>query len=367
METGSPQSAPGSIRLEATIPEPLATAGPPWGDHPPLVSVLLPVRDGVATLPRALDSIRGQQLRDLEVVAVDDGSSDGTFSLLRATAAVDPRIRVVRQAPGGIVAALETARQRARGRFLARMDADDEALPGRLEAQVAALESDPGLGVVGCGVRYFPRDRLTDGALRYESWLNSLTTPELLRRDLFVECPLAHPTFLLRREALEEVGGYREGVGPEDYDLLLRLWEGGWGLGTVPRVLLHWRDHPERLSRVDPAYAPEAFRRLKAEVLGRTLLKGREGAVIWGAGPTGKAFSRALREEGIPLLAFVEVDPRKLGQEIHGAPVIAPPEVGRFAGALCLAAVSGEQGREEVRRCLREAGWEEGRDFVAVA
>lgn len=333
----------------------------------PRVSVLLPVRDGAPFLARALRSLASQSFRDLEVVAVDDGSEDDTFTLLRAFAAADPRVRVVRQPRLGIVSALETAREAARGELLARMDADDLSLPRRLERQVEALDADPGLAVVGCGVRIVPREGLTEGRLEYERWLNSLTSSELIHRDLFVECPLAHPTLVLRRETLEAVGGYRNAAVPEDYDLLLRIHEAGGRLGTVPEPLLEWTDRPDRLSRTDPAYSLEAFRALKVEVLGRTLLRGWDGVVIWGAGPTGKAFSRLLREAGVVLRAFVDLDPRKIGQEIHGAPVLPPHGLDDHPGAFVLAAVAGMEGREEVRAALRRAGRREGRDFVAVA
>ncbi|HEX9708997.1 MAG TPA: glycosyl transferase family 2, partial [Candidatus Thermoplasmatota archaeon] len=128
-----------------------------------------------------------------------------------------------------------------------------------------------------------------------------------------------------------------------------------------------WREGPDRLSRTDPTYGPDAFRRLKVDVLSRTLLRGREGAVVWGAGPTGKAFARALREGGARLRAFVDLDPRKVGQHVYGAPVVAPDGVDDYRSALCVAAVGRPGAREDVREALRTRGWMEMRDFVAVA
>lgn len=337
------------------------------GGPAPAVSVLLPVRDGLRFVATALRSLTAQTFRDFEVVVVDDGSSDGTCDLLRAYAATDRRVVVVRQPPRGIVVALEEGRRRARGALLARMDADDIAHPLRLERQVDLLRRDPSLVVVGCGVRMVPADGLTEGRAGYERWLNSLVDSGDLHRDLFVECPLAHPTLLLRSDAVEEVGGYRDAGVPEDYDLLLRLWEAGGRLGTVPEPLLDWTDRPDRLSRTGDAYTPEAFRRVKVEVLARTVLADRPGVVIWGAGPTGKAFSHTLAEAGIPVLAFVDLDPRKLGQTIHDAPVVPPDRMGDFPGAVLLGAVSGPRPREEIRQVAAASGLVEGLDFVAVA
>ncbi|HSG47979.1 MAG TPA: glycosyltransferase [Longimicrobiales bacterium] len=332
----------------------------------PTVSVLLPARNAAGTLGLALASLRHQTFREMEILVVDDASTDGTREVAAAAARVDSRVRVLEGTGRGIVPALELARGHASGIFLARMDADDLALPSRIADQLAVLSDHPQAGVCGTGVRYVPEARVAGGALRYQRWLNALTTPEALHRDRFVECPLAHPTWLMRAEAAERAGGYRDPGWPEDYDLLLRMTEGGWELATVPGVRLLWRESGERLSRRHPRYAPDAFLRCRVHYL-RRAYPDRSAVVVWGAGPTGKAFSRAWRAEGGGVLAFVELDPRKLGQEIHGAPVVAPEELAAFRGALGAAAVGRAGARAEVREGFRSRGWREGRDFITVA
>lgn len=333
----------------------------------PSVSVLLPVRDGAAHLTEAIDSLEGQTFQDFEVLAVDDGSTDTTPELLAAWAARDSRVRIVRQEAAGIVPALERARGMARGPYLARMDADDVCDPVRFAKQLALMEDDPTVVACGCGIEYFPDGAVREGARRYQQWLNASVTPEEITRQIFVECPLAHPTFFLRAEAVEAAGGYRDPGWPEDYDLLLRLWSAGGRLAKVPAVLLRWREGPNRLSRTHPRYAPEAFLACKVHHLGRTLLRGRDGAVVWGAGPVGKAAARAFDEAGTRVLAFVEVDPRKIGQEIHGAPVLDSDEGVKIEGALHLAAVGQPGGRDQIKDVLRDAGRTELLDFVAIA
>ncbi len=334
---------------------------------PPKVSVLLPVRNGASFLDDALKSLRDQSFEDFEVVAVDDGSTDGSLEMLDAAAREDQRFVTLRQEALGIVPALEKARAAARGRFLARMDADDIAPPDRLERQVARMEADRELALCGTGVRYFPRDLLKEGRVRYEAWLNSLLTHDEIVRDIFVECPLAHPTFLMRASAVESVGGYQSGPWPEDYDLVLRLWEQGARFARIDGEPLLWRDHPARLSRQDQNYWIDGFRRLKVDVLIRRFLADGRPVVVWGAGPTGKAFSKELSRRGIEPAAFVEVAPGKIGQTIHDAPVVAPEGLQDFTGSFCLAAVSGLHGRTDVRASLTRMGWVEMRDFVAVA
>ena len=104
---------------------------------------------------------------------------------------------------------------------------------------------------------------------RYATWLNALCTPDAIRDALFVESPIAHPTAVITRAALDGVGGYRDTGGPEDYDLWLRLLLAGHRAAKVPEVLLSWRDSPRRLSRVDPRYHRRRFFATKVEHFAR--------------------------------------------------------------------------------------------------
>ena len=326
----------------------------------PRVSVLLPVRDEEPYLAECLESLSAQTLSELEVVVVDDGSTDASPAIAAEHARADSRFRVLRQEPAGMVAAPEHARAEARAPLLARRDADDVALPERLELQVTAIEEE-GLAAVGGQVEYFPEP--TGGMRAYADWLNSLVTVEAALRDLWVECPLPGPGLTARAELVS----YRDRGWPEDYDLVLRIWEGGGRFRNVDRLVYRWRDHPDRLTRTEPAYTLDAFWRCKVHFLCRTLLAGDRAAVVWGAGPTGKALARELLAAGTPLAAFVEVDPRKLGKRIHGAPVVPVERAGDFPGALALGAVSGPEGRARVRELAAGLGRVEGRDFVALA
>ncbi len=332
---------------------------------PPRISVLLPIRNAAGTLDAALESLVAQTFSDFEVIAIDDGSDDDTAQLLADWVTRDHRIRSNNTPPLGIVSALNTAAAAARGELLARMDADDVSVSTRLERQLSIMDTQPDLVACGTRVRYVPRDLVRDGALRYERWVNSVITPEDMHRDLFVECPIPHPSLMVRRSAFELVGGYREMGWPEDYDLLLRLWEAGYRFGKVPEVLLEWREQPDRLSRTDSRYAEDAFRRCKVHFL-RLRIAGRP-VVVWGAGPVGKAFARALQHEGHKVAAFVDLDPRKIGQTIHGAPVVPPAAIGKYEEAFIVAAVGSADARAEIRDSLRAAGFKEPEDYCAVA
>jgi cellulose synthase/poly-beta-1,6-N-acetylglucosamine synthase-like glycosyltransferase len=334
------------------------------GDGSPEVSVLLPVWNGENTLDKALASLHVQTFLSWECLVVDDGSEDGTAGVAEAWCRRDPRFRLLRQDHGGIVAALREGQAVARGRLLARMDADDAAMPERLARQVALMDAHPKIGLCGTGVQ-MTGDALGSGRLRYERWINRLDTPEQIRRELFVECPLPHPTFMMRREAYDASGGYRESGWPEDYDLCMRVVCAGWELGKVAEPLLEWRERPGRLSMTDPRYSPASFRALKRHYLFGLHPLGGRLFCQWGAGEVGKPW---LREWTDPRPgAVVDINPRKIGRVIHGIPVIAPEDLPPPGDALTVVAVGSPGARDEIREWLNNKGYIELCDYLFLA
>lgn len=333
--------------------------------RPPRVSILLPAYNAADTLPACLRSLLRQTEADWECVLVDDGSTDGTLACARQFAAGDERIAVVPRAHAGIVAALNAGLAHCRGTWVARMDADDVMHRGRLEAQAAALEGSD-WAAAGTHVRLFPRASLTTGRLAYERWLNGIDSPERLRAEAFVECPIAHPALMIRREVLTAVG-YRDRGWPEDYDLILRLLAAGLRVGSVPRRLLYWRDRPTRLSRVGAAYSIERFTACKAAFLAERFLAGTAAYILWGYGETGRAMRRALLAHGKRPAYIVEVHRGRLGNRIHDAPVVAPERLPRLPRYPLVISVAGTAAREQIRAALRAMGFEEPREFICAA
>lgn len=330
----------------------------------PLVSVLMPVRDAAATLGAAIDSVRAQTLAAWELIAVDDGSSDGSLELLRSVAVQDVRLRVVQGPPRGIVAALNEGLRLARAPLIARMDADDLSLPDRLEAQVRLLDSRPELGLASCLVECFPAELISDGMRHYEAWLNGLVEPEQIAVERLVESPLVHPSVLARRSVLTE---YRDGPFPEDYDLWLRMHEAGVRMAKVPRVLLRWRDGDGRLTRTDPRYGASGFLRLKAAHLARTFLRDRRAVRIWGAGPDGKRWRPILAEVGIAVAGFFDIDPRKIGGRVgRQVPVLSWERVPELRDTPLIVAVGAKGARAQIREALLGSRLREGADWLFV-
>lgn len=337
----------------------------------PIVSVLMPCYNASATLPEALESLRRQTLADFEIIAVDDGSDDATLEILQSYAVADSRLRILACEHSGIIAALNVGLAECSAPYIARMDADDRAHAQRLERQAAFLDANPEIEVVSCRVSGFPAGQVRQGFAVYLDWLNALLTDEDIRREIFIESPLPHPSLTFRREALLRVGGYQDRGWAEDYDLLLRLYLDGARFAKLDECLLEWREHPQRLTRVDSRYSLENFLRAKAYYLTRGPLARREAVIVWGAGMVGRRLGKHLLRQGAPLTAYIDIDPRKIGRTRRGLPILPPealPELWQRSSApVVLAAVGARGARRLIRQRLTTLGLREGLDWWSVA
>ena len=294
---------------------------------PVRVSVVLPVYNEEELLPEALESLLGQTDPDFEVIAVDDGSTDGTPELLDRFAAGDARVKPVCQPHEGIVATLNRGLVEARGTYIARMDADDIAHPDRLRQQADSLDRQRNIGVLSSRVEYLGDVDRNAGLARFVTWTNSLISFEDISLYRFVESPLVHPSVMFRRELVKQFGGYRDGPFPEDYELWLRWMESGVRMAKLKDTLVAWRERPDRLTRTDPRYSAQAFYRTKAPYLYRWLElhnPHHPEVIVWGAGRTSRQRLRFLTDLGIRVQAYVDVDPKKIGQRVDGVEVLRP-------------------------------------------
>ncbi len=334
----------------------------------PTLSLLLPYRSAVATLPACLASIAAQSHADYELIAVDDHSTDESAALVQAQSARDPRIRCLASPGVGLVAALNHGLVAARAEVVVRMDADDLMYDTRLARQWAHLRDDPSLTLSATQVRAFPEELLTTGFREYLRWQNACLTQADLAEEIYVESPLAHPSVAFRRAPVLALGGYRHGDFPEDYDLWLRLHSHGHRMEKLDDVLIDWRESERRTSRTDPRYARDAFDRLRAQYLARDprLLARRDDFVIWGAGRRTRQRCARLLEQGFTPRAWVDIDPRKIGNRLAGVPVCAPDVLDTPQRPFVLVYVTSHGAREAVAADLAARGYRRGRDWLAV-
>jgi glycosyltransferase involved in cell wall biosynthesis len=331
----------------------------------PSISIVLPFRNAQNTLSEAIESVIQQTCSDWELLLIDDHSEDHSTKAALEYAQKHPRIDVLRSPEPGIVHALNTGIRHSQSRWIARMDADDLCAPKRLEQQLQFALRHPETTVFSCLVKAFPQEVITEGMARYIAWLNNLVRAEDIANQLYVESPIAHPSAFFCRQAVLDIGGYRDGLFPEDYDLWLRLHEKGHRFEKVPEVLLYWREHSERLSRTDPRYDLSHFRSLKTQSLKRSFLRDHDRVHIWGAGRDGKALRKALLKQDISVACFFDIDPRKIGGRVAGVvPVHHWKEALKTPEIPLLCAVGVKGAREEIRAALIKWEFREGREFL---
>jgi glycosyltransferase involved in cell wall biosynthesis len=324
------------------------------------VAWLIPVRDEVRWLGEAVNSALAECAPSDEVLVVDDGSVEPVARNLPR----DPRVRCLRENRKGIAAALEAGRRATTADLLARLDADDVALSGRVAAQRRLFAEDPNVAAVGGGVELIGVDGRApgEGMRAYAAWINSVADPAL---EIFVECPLLHPTLILRASALERVGGWRQGDFPEDYELLLRLHAAGFALRRVPECVLRMRDYEARTSRTDPRYRASAFEDLRRAGLRATLLAHPRRIILWCGPRAGKEWMRWLLTQGHSIQRVIDI------RESHarlGIPVSPPEALRSLEVDLLLIAVGTRGAREEIRTRLSvlRPDLKEGRDVIFV-
>ncbi|MEM7376198.1 MAG: glycosyltransferase [Pseudomonadota bacterium] len=331
----------------------------------PTVSVLMPVRNGGVWLHEAVASVCQQTRDDWELVLVDDHSTDTAV----AAVPTDPRVRVIRNAGHGLVAALNTGLVACRAPFMARLDADDRMHPERLAHQCAAFAANPSLTVVASRVRSFSTSAGVPGGMRrYLAWQNRLVGHADIVDNAFVEAPLVHPSVMLRTAALRTLGGYRDCPWAEDFDLWLRGRAAGWRFGKLRRTLTEWRDHGARLTRTDARCARDRYIDARAHHLAASEVQGRDVAIC-GGGKHAVRLCRALRAHGVTVSRFYDIAPRRVGGLRQGVPVLP---LSALLGSssdrvLVLGCVARPEARRDLRLALLQSALHAGRDWLLCA
>ncbi len=337
----------------------------------PIVSILMPIYNEANTLIQTINSIQLQSLTDFEVIAINDGSEDNTQTILKQFSSTDKRIKISDLPRVGIIKALNHGLKQCKGKYIARMDADDLMHPKRLEIQVNHMQSNPDISVTSSLVESFPNKSSNTGFQRYVDWLNSLITDDLITNNIFVESPLPHPSTMLRTKELIQLGGYKDNGWAEDYDLWLRYFSNGKRMDKIPYTLLSWRDHPTRTSRTDSRYSVENFIRAKVYYLSKQILTSRDHILIWGAGQMGKRISKHLLRNDMPINCFFDINPHKIGKTLRNKPIYnvndLPKTFIKYKHPILLVAVASNNARSLIRRQLNTWGFTESIDYWCVA
>lgn len=315
----------------------------------PLISILIPFKNTESYLGDCLDSIVKQTYSNWELLIVDDSSSDTSYKLVQNYANTDARIQLLKNEGSGIIEALRTGYKQAKGTFVTRMDSDDVMVLNKLEKMQQPLVTN-GLGHLALGlVRYFSEEGIGNGYKRYETWLNALTSKGTNFNEIYKECVIPSPCWMVYKTDFDCCGGFTPNNYPEDYDLAFRFYK--QGLKCIPsnEVLHQWRDYAVRTSRVDAHYAENSFLELKVKYFLELSHAKEKTIVIWGAGTKGKKVAQLLIEKNMAF-EWVCDNPKKIGKDIYNK-ILKPFEfLNTIKNYQCIVTVANHEAQFEIEQ-----------------
>ncbi len=335
-------------------------------DSLPKVTVVLPFFNAQETLFRAAQSISEQDFQDWECILVDNNSTDEGLFLAQDLVRKDPRFKLLEEKRQGVMFASNRGCEAARGRYIARMDADDVALPGRLRLQSEFLDSHPDYGAVAGLVNHVGDPETTGGFRRFVEWSNSVVSYDEIYNRRFIEAPIVNPTAMWRKDTMKLFGLYHSGDFPEDYEMWLRWLDRGVKIAKVPEIVLDWHDSEGRLTRTDPIYSDRAFYGIKSQYLAKWLMElnpHHPGVWVWGASRISRRRAKILEKEGVRIDTFIDTKrSRQLDRE-----VIYYEDLPPAGKCFILTYIRQMNNREKIQAFLEERGYVEGRDYLLVS
>ncbi|TMU56341.1 glycosyltransferase family 2 protein [Flagellimonas algicola] len=328
----------------------------------PTVSLFIPFKNTQEYLPACLDSILTQTYSYWEVLAVDDHSEDQSREILEAYAKKDNRIKVYSNSGSGIIPALRTAYTQSSGELVSRMDSDDIMKPNRVEV-LAELLGYHGKGHVAVGqVQYFSHRGISDGYARYETWLNALTANGNNYTEIYKECVIPSPCWMLHRDDFELSGAFNPNRYPEDYDLTFRFYENQLKIIPCNDVLHLWRDYDTRTSRTHEHYAQNYFLDIKLHYFLKLDRDPIRPLVVWGAGFKGKSIAKSLVKQGLDFVWLCD-NPAKIGKKIYGQELEHFESLKKLKNPQSVVTVANGTAQMEIREFFSTLGQQAKKDY----
>ena len=319
----------------------------------------MPVKNAGSYLRPCIESILAQTCLDWELIAVNDGSSDGSDEVLKEYANKYDNIQTANSTGTGIVEALQKGYELSHGDSIHRMDADDLMPANKLEMMSGSLEKG---SVVTGKVSYFCDEReVGEGFTKYTHWLNGLMESGEFWRDVYRECPIPSSAWLMYKEDFETIGGFISSLMPEDYDLAFRILKHKLKVIRLKNVVHNWRDSETRVSRNEEQYFPLAYLPLKIHYFLELDRNVKQGLVLWGAGKKGKLIARELLDKSVKF-TWVTGNPNKQSVDIYGI-VIRSEESTEFDNSQIILAISSPNEQAEVQSQLNAYSLKNNKDY----
>ena len=326
------------------------------------ISILIPAKNAGKYLHDCLNSIIEQMETNWECIVVNDNSTDNTLAIFDEFAKKDKRFTVLSNPKSGVITALRLAYANCSGELIHRMDADD-IMPKQKLATLKQLLIENGKGHVATGkVKYFSETTLGDGYKRYEAWLNRLTENGNNFSELYRECVIASPCWMVYRSDFEKCGGFDSDIYPEDYDLVFRFYEAGLQCLPCADVLHLWRDYSIRSSRTSDLYADNRFLDIKCFYFLKLNFDNNRPLVVWGAGRKGKAIAKYLIDKKVEFNWLCN-NPKKIGKDIYGVLMQSESALEMLENPQVIVAVANHEEQTELITHFHENGMETMLDY----
>lgn len=328
----------------------------------PLVSILTPFKNTSEFLSECLTSIQKQSYTNWELLIVDDGSTDNSYKIVNTFTKKDKRIKLFTNPGKGIIEALRFAYSKASGIFITRMDSDDIMTPNKLEVLTSLLLKN-GKGYLATGlVKYFSKEGISAGYKNYETWLNKLTKAGTNYSEIYKECVIASPCWMLYRTDFKTIEAFKPNRYPEDYDLTFRCYK--YGLKVIPcnELLHYWRDYSNRTSRTHKHYAQNYFLDIKLHYFLKLDHNPKKPLVIWGAGFKGKTIAKSLVDQNIPFYWICD-NPNKIGRDIYGQTLLKFDYLKSLKHPQSIVTVANADAQVEIRDYMQQHEMKEMSDY----
>lgn len=309
----------------------------------------MPYKNCAHFLDETINSILNQTETNWELIAVNDHSDDNGTNILDSFQEKNNRILTVNNNGNGIIDALKTGYNLAKGNYITRMDADDICTPNKLKDLKSIIDKN-GINIVAIGkVNYFKSDgsEIGDGYLKYQNWINKLADQRNSFSEIYKECAIPSPSWMLKKETFDKIGAFNSDTYPEDYDLAFRMYKANLKTVGTKEIVHNWRDYSTRTSRTNDNYKDNRFLKLKVYYFLALDKKENKTLVLYGAGKKGKMIAQLLIQEKVEF-KWICSTVSKIGHNIYGK--ILKNSQDKIINSQVIVAIASQNDIEQIRK-----------------
>lgn len=321
------------------------------------------VKDTAPYLHACLDSILAQTYQNWELIAVNDHSSDETPKILKEYAQKDSRVRYFDSTQHKLIPTLQEGYVHTKGTLINRMDSDDKMPAYKLQVMVEEWLKHGKNTVVAGGTEHFVDEgEVGDGFIKYEKWLNQVARTNTHYQQIYKECVIPSHCWIIHKDDFDKAGAFDPIVYPEDYDLCFRFYRLKYNIVGLDKVLHHWRDRSNRISRTWDEYKDNRYFDLKLRFFFELDRDKTRPLVLWGAGRNGKDMAKLIQtfESSFNWVCDNE---RKIGKDIYGIKMQHFKEIETLNNPQIIIVVASPDGKKEIEQKLKSWNKQPVKDY----